>query len=223
MRVLIFLFAVMLLFTACKELGDTIYEPPVIESLVLSPVGPVLPGDTVTAVVTAKNPEKGTLSYGWEVSPDKGNFLPPKDINVVKWIAPPEGDEYSIKAIVRNEKKQTVTKNITVLSLEKPYVKITSPSNNENFLIGNMINVEATAYHGNDLSKVWLLADNVYVDSSSWNSSNNYILHFTPDSTLVGPLQLKVLAEALNLPGNINSDYVNVNIQGIIMKSGDKN
>jgi hypothetical protein len=206
---------------SCKELGEAIYESPQIKSLEISPGGTVLPGDTVTAVVSADNPEKGTLSYSWEVSPDRGVFLPPTDMDTIKWIAPLVGDEYTIKAIVRNDKKSTETKNVVVQSLDKPYVRIISPANNSYFAQMQEIEVIATAYHDNNLSKVWLLIDNVVVDSLDWNSSDEYKFNYSPDLTKIGEVELRVMAEALGNQGNTSSDYVTVSIEGIVPKTGN--
>ena len=85
-----------------------------------------------------------------------------------------------------------------------------------------MIEIKATAYHDNDLSKVWLLVNNVYMDSLNWNPSNNYIFYYTPDfSVNPGPAELTVLAEAFDQPGNISFDHVTVNIEGIVPKTGN--
>ena len=68
MMKILLIFSVLFAVMSCKELGDAIYEPPVIESFELIYDEPVLPLDTVTAFVSASNPEKGELSYSWEVS-----------------------------------------------------------------------------------------------------------------------------------------------------------
>jgi hypothetical protein len=203
----------------CKELGDAIYEPPVINSFELKPDGSVYQGDTLRAVVKAVNPEKGKLTYKWEAL-DGGTFIPPFDLDSILWIAPFEGGEKRIRAVVSNDKEARRTNSVVVQSLGKPLVRILSPSTGENFLINQPIEVEATAYHDNDLSKVWLLVNDVPADSQSWTSSNNYLLRFTPTDTFVGPLELKVFAEVLNQPGNTNADYITVFVQGIIQKTG---
>ena len=220
MKVLLIL-SILFALISCKEIGDAIYEPPQIKSLELTPAGTVLPGDTVTALVSAENPEKGSLSYSWEVSPDRGLFLPPTDMESIRWIAPLVGDEYTIKVIVRNDKRSTETKNIVVQSLDNPYVRILSPANNSYYAQMQEIEVVATAYHDNDLSWVWLLVDNVIVDSLSWNSSDEYKFKYSPNLTKIGQVELRVMAEALNNPGNTSSDYVTVSIEGIVPKTGN--
>jgi len=215
----LFLILFVLIIMSCKELGDAIqkYEPPIIKDLLLS-ANVVIPGDTITATVTATNPEKGVLTYSWE-APDGGQFVPPVDAETVKWVAPFEGKSYRIRSVVRNNEKSTLQKSVTVQSLNKPLVTITMPENDDFFVQGERIEIKATAYHDNDLSKVWLLVNNVYVDSLNWNPSNEYIFYYIPGPTIIGPTELTVLAEVFNQPGNTSSDYVTVSIEGILPKA----
>lgn len=204
--------------TKSAEVTVRSYLKPVIEGLTLSQ-NIVIPGDTVVATVTATNPEKGILTYSWQ-APDGGQFIPPTNANTVKWIAPFIGKVYKIKAIVSNEETSTRTAEVTVQSLNNPFVQILSPSNNDYFVQMQQIRVDVSAYHDNHLSKVWLLLDNVYIDSLGWNSSNIYVFDFKPDLSVVGQVELKVIAEVFNQPGNTASDYVMINIEGILPKTG---
>jgi hypothetical protein len=222
MKYLIIL-SVFVLFISCKELGEAIYESPVIESFELTPDGPVFPLDTVTAVVIASNPEKGTLIYEWDVDPEdyEAQLIPPLNANTVRWIAPFEGGEYTITAIVRNDKKKTRSADIIVQSLEKPYVRINEPSNSDYFVQGQQIEIVADAFHPNNLTQVWLEVAGVSIEIKDYNSSDRYTFSYTPDSTVLGPVELKVTAEANTIPtGNTSSDYVIVNVEGILPKAG---
>lgn len=222
MKFVIILLLIASLWMACKELGDTIYEPPLINSLTLTPDGTILPGDSVKAIVKASNPEKGSLTYQWE-APDGGTFLPPADLDSIIWIAPFQGGEYRIRAIVSNDKESRETNRIDVQSLDKPLVKILSPANQQSFIVGQEMTINAEAYHDNDLSRVVLLLNNMPADTLGSYSSHNYLFHFTADTSSVGPLEIKVLAEVLNQPTNTNFDYVTVYIQGVIQKAGVSN
>ncbi len=219
MKILIIFTLCLLFMISCDKLGDVIYEAPVIESFTITPDVPVFPGDTVTAEVEATNPEKGILTYKWE-NPDGGQFIPPIDLNSVKWIAPLQGGEYRIRIVVKNDDESRDTKRATVQNLEKPYVKILAPANNENFIVGENIEVNVSAFHDNDLSQVWLLVQDRAVDSLSWNSSNSYNFSFIPDTSYFGSVEIKAMAEVFNQPGNTNLDYVNVYINRVILKSG---
>lgn len=220
MKTLIIIILSAFLLGACDKLGNVLYEPPVIESFVLSPDEAVLPGDTIRAIVVATNPEKGILSYKWE-APDGGQFIPPIDRDSVKWIAPLQGGDYGIRIVVKNDDESKQIKHATVLSLDKPYVKINSPANNDNFIVGDNIEIGVSAYHDNQLSRVLLLVQDSIVDSLGWNSSDTYTFLFTPDSSHIGPIEIKVTAEAAGTPGNTNSDYINIFINSVILKSGN--
>lgn len=204
--------------TKTAEVTVRSYEKPIIEDLDLSS-NVVYPGDTVVATVTATNPEKGVLTYAWE-APDGGQFIPPTDEVTVQWVAPFIGKSYRIRAVVSNDEKSTLTKSVTVQSLTKPFVQILSPEDNEYFIQGGEIEISVNAYHDNHLSQVWLLVDNVFVDSLAWDASNNYIFKYVPDFSIVGETELKILAEVFNQPGNTASDYVTVSIEGILPKPG---
>ena len=62
--------------------------------------------------------------------------------------------------------------------------------------------------------------DNIVVDSLDWNSSDDYQFTYHPDLSTLGEIELRVMAEALEQPGNRGSDYITVSIEGILPKTG---
>jgi len=195
------------------------YEKPIIEKVDASP-GTVNPGDTVTAVVVATNPEDGPLTYSWSSDPNRGQFIQPANNDTVFWIAPIIGDTYTLKVIVRNEKPNSGQDIVTVQSSLNPLVDISSPKEGTFFVQNETIEVTTSAYHDNKLSFVRLFANGKQVAEKGYSAQNDYNFSFQTDSTMVGNLIIKVVAEAFNQPGNIGSDSVIVSVEGILPKRG---
>ncbi|KAA3617264.1 MAG: hypothetical protein D8M58_03240 [Calditrichaeota bacterium] len=195
------------------------YEKPIIEKVDVFP-GTVNPGDTVTAIVVATNPEDGLLTYSWSSDPNRGQFIQPANKDTVYWIAPLIGDTYTLKVTVRNEKSNTGQDVVIVQSSVNPLVNITSPKTNEFFVQNTNIDVELTAYHDNSLAYVRLFVNGIQKGEQNYDASNNYLFSFTTDSSMVGPTTIEVVAAAFNKPDNTGSDLVVVNVEGILPKSG---
>lgn len=224
MKKIICLSLILFVFYACDKVGDIIkgddYQKPEIENLMLSQNN-INPGDTVTAEVKATNPEKGQLTYSWSSSPSGGQFIPPTDENIIKWVAPGAGGEYTIKAIVKNEKKSDdIQKKVNVQSPENPLVNILSPKNGEFFVQNNSIEVTATAYHDNSLSYVKIMAGD-FLNQKDFEASNHYSFTVPTNAGMVGKLVIKIEAEAFGDHGNTGVDSVTVNVEGIIFKRGE--
>ena len=208
---------------SCDKVGDIIdneaYDPPVINDLKLTP-SVVYPGDTLKAVVTATNPEKGLMTYNWVAT--GGQFIQPANEDTVYWIAPFQGGNYDITVTVSNEKKdKKATEKVNVISSIKPIVEIQNPEQGAFFVPGEQILVNAVAFHDNGLNFVKLFAGDIAVDSTDFNSSNEYQLIYESNFSMIGSVTLKIEAEAFGQKGNTGMDSVIVNIEGILPKTGN--
>lgn len=191
------------------------HSAPEIETIQFFPVE-AFPGDTVTASITAKDPEGASLSYQWEISPARGVVLGTTDQPVLKWLAPLEGGLYRFEVTVSNQYKEAKTsRQYRVLDLQKPLVQIHRPENGEYFTQLQSIEVEAEAYHSNGILKVELWVNDSLITIMPRVAGDLYAASFVPDTTFLGTTILKVMAEAA-LTHTINSDSVRISVEGIL-------
>ncbi len=211
--------SLLITFIACDP--ETLFRSsPVIDVIQINP-NRVNPYDTVFASVVASNPEEGSLSYGWSVSPNNGFFLDPTDGVSVRWIAPTSGGDYVFKVVVSNAFKTTErTGSVKVIEAGDPLVRISSPQHNEYFVQMQEIDITAEAFHNNGIYKVQLFIRDVLISEQSGLSSNTYQYSFIPDSSYLGITEIKVNAIA-NFTFTKGADSVEVNIEGIIPKIQD--
>lgn len=194
-------------------------QPPVIDDIRTdNDIYKVYPGDTVTVVVTATNPEEGSLSYAW--SADGGDLLLPHNRDEVKWVAPNiGGGHFTIEVTVSNvsDKSATADIQIEVISQDNPTVQILSPDEGEFLVQFTEITISANASHPNGLQSVKLLVnDTLKATLPPQNNSNLYEFDYALD--LPGGLNtFKVEAAAKNT-GFIGSDSVTVSIEVILPK-----
>jgi len=206
-------------FMACDP--ETLFRnSPVINIIQISP-NRVNPFDTVYASVVASNPEEGSLSYDWSVSPNQGPFLDPTDGISVRWIAPTTGGDYVFKVVVSNSWKTTErTGSVKVIEAGDPLVRILSPQQNEYFVQWQEIDIMVEAFHNNGIQKVQLFVRDVFISEQSGISSNSYQFSFIPDTSYLGITEIKIKANA-NFSLTEGADSLNVNIEGVIPKIQD--
>lgn len=203
-----------LLFISCD--ADKLFrKAPVIEEINVNP-DRVNPFDTVYAEVKATNPEEGSLSYHWSVSPDRGLFLDPIDGIATRWIAPTNGGDYIFQVEVSNSYKSAErTKSVKVVETGVPFVQILIPENDDYFVQLSEIEIQAEAFHNNGIDKVQLYVEDSLIIEKSGSSSNEYSFIFTPDTTLLGKTEIKIEAIANFVP-TVGVDSIIVNIEGIL-------
>ena len=87
---------------------------PVIDSLVLSSSN-VTPGATITATVTAHDPDAGdTLSYAWTVSPSKSGVFSAPTAATTNWTAPTTAGAYTLTIAVTDTHGGTASASVVV-------------------------------------------------------------------------------------------------------------
>jgi len=141
-----FLIGLYLSLLACDP--EAIFRnAPVIDLIDISP-NRVNPYDTVYATVNATNPEEGSLTFQWSVSPERGPFLDPVDSRSVRWIAPTSGGDYVFKVVVSNSYKSTDrTGTVRVIEGGDPLVRIVFPQEDDYFIQMQEIEIIADAVH----------------------------------------------------------------------------
>ena len=190
---------------------------PNVEVISVSP-SQVNPFDTVYAEVNAINPEEGTLSYQWSVSPEAGLFIDQTDRRTTRWIAPTSGGVYTFKIVVSNDYKSAErTASVTVIEPTIPIVKILAPENGGYFVQGQEISINVEARHSNGINKLRLYINEIFTQELGGQSSVNYSFSFVPDTAYLGETELEVEALA-NFTGTIGTDSISVNIEGILPK-----
>jgi hypothetical protein len=188
---------------------------PVIEQLSVLPER-VNPFDTVYASVTATNPEEGILSYQWSVSPERGFFLEGTSGASTRWIAPTVGGDYTFKIMVSNDFKSTErTAPVRVVEAGNPLVRILAPANDDYFVQRSPIEIRTEAFHNNGINRIQLFVKDFFISEQSGSSTNSYQFSFTPDSTYLGKVEIKIAAVA-NFVSTVGADSVVVNIEGIV-------
>lgn len=105
--------------------------------------------------------------------------------------------------------------DVVVLSTRKPVVSIDTPQNGMHFIQFTTIPVKASAYHENGISKVWFLVNETVKDSSDYSNTDIYNFSFSPDSTILGETELKVMAEAATVSVKGETSVV-IFIEGIL-------
>ena len=173
----------------------------------------VNPGDTVIVTVTATNPEDGALDYSW--SKTGGTLLQPINSSEIKWKMPVEGDKYYITVTVTNQKDKSVSKSleVEVVSPTKPYVNITSPNNGDYFVQYENIEIQAIAYHQNDILEIRLFINDSLKQNFSGHPSENYSFNYEL-SDYTGDTEIKV--QAVSTYGYIGKDSILIKVEGII-------
>lgn len=190
-------------------------DAPVIEEIIIQP-NRVNPFDTVYAQVRATNPEEGSLSYQWSVSPSRGLFLDPLDGSAVRWLAPTVGGDYTFKVVIKNSYKSAEqTGTVKVIEPTAPLVRITYPQDEDYFIQLSEIAIKADALHNNGINKVQLYVNDNFLNEQSGSPTNKYEFSFTPDSTYLGLTEIKIQAIA-NFSLTVGADSVTVNIEGIL-------
>lgn len=210
------LFIFLLLAIACDP--ETLFRnAPTVQLISVTP-GQVNPFDTVYAEVNAVNPEEGTLSYQWSVSPEAGVFIDPSDQRTTRWTAPTSGGVYTFKIMVSNDYKSAErSASVTVIEPTIPIVEISSPEDGDYFVQGQEIPIEVEARHSNGINKVRLFVrDNLLIEKSG-NPSNNYLFTFTPDSSYLGEAVIKLEAIA-NFTAASGIDSISIFVEGILPK-----
>lgn len=198
------------------ECSSDIFEtvkPPKINRLTASSYE-VNPGDTVIVTVEIEDTDK-TYDYTW--SKDGGTFIPPEDQPQINWIAPAVGGTYHLGITVTNEDKSSDKEiSITVRSLEKPLVEITSPKSGEFVVQYSQISIEADAQHNNGIQQVHLYINDIVRDNLGGHESSLYKFSYKlSDTEPVGKIEIKVRAIA-RVTGVAGQDSITVVAEGIV-------
>ncbi len=205
------------LSSSCDELLNP-NNPPVIEAVfTTNDIYTVNPGDTVTVVVRASDPQDSQLFYRWEAS--GGELLLPTDRDSVRWAAPPVGGTYQISVTVSNvhDKSSEGALSIEVISQENPTVTILSPANGDFVVQHRLITISASAFHVNGLQSVALFVDDTLrAQQAGHANSNRYDFDFRTDLP-AGLHRIRVTAAANN-SGRTGEDQVDITVEGIITR-----
>jgi hypothetical protein len=193
-------------------------QAPVIESIrTANDIYNVNPGDTVTVIVVATNPEEGPLSFSWTAS--GGDLLLPHDREQVTWVAPGAGGgRYTIEVIVSNtaDKSTTTSVTIEVISQAAPSVQILSPAEGDFVIQFSEIIISASAFHDNGLQRVSLFVNDSLEQNLPSHSGNTYNFQYILELP-GGDNTFRVEALANNT-GISGSDEVTVSVEVILPK-----
>lgn len=214
--------AILVLLTlACGSQLDKIFgspDPPEIERIhTVDDRYEADPGDTLTVVVTASNPEEGALSYHWSTS--GGTLLQPVNRDTVRWVAPNAGGFYTISVSVSNTAEDPAEAEVTiqVFSQEAPAVQITAPANGDDLVQFSTVTISASAFHVNGLQSITLwVNDSLRASRPPLPGTGSYEFDLYLDLP-GGPNILRVVATA-NGTGLTGSDAVTVTIEEILPK-----
>ena len=102
--------------TAQQAVAPTPFQNsvPVIDALVLSSTS-VAPGATITAAVTAHDPDAGdTLTYAWTVSPAKSGVFSAPTAATTNWTAPTTTGAYTLTIAVTDSHSATTSASVVV-------------------------------------------------------------------------------------------------------------
>lgn len=217
-KILPALFAITAIYLSCDSNIFDPKQPPVIENIRSeNDIYEVNPGDTVTVVVTATNPEEGPLSYAWTA--DGGELLLPRDREQITWVAPGvSGGSYTIEVSVSNTADLSTTGSVTivVISQAAPSVQISSPRNGAFVIQFTEITISASAFHVNGLQRVNLFVNDSLEQTLPPRSGNTYNFQYVLNLP-GGDNTFRVEAVANNT-GITGSDEVTVSVEVILPK-----
>jgi hypothetical protein len=196
---------------SCEELGSLINanKPPAIDR-VFALRDHLLPTDTTTVIIEARDPEGGALSYEW--STDGGTLSSTSGRHVI-WTAPNIGGSYKISVKARDDKRGETQGQVTIIVLEeeKPTVKIVEPTDGA-FIPGlGFFDIKALASHRNGIQRVEFQVGTkiLGIDTSlpyqhSWQVEG-----------LSGPATIIVRAYRAGAAGEPGIDSVRVSVEGV--------
>ena len=215
-RIVAYLCMVLILQMSSCGLEDLIKEvnPPEVSTIYSTAENfSVNPGDTILFWVIASDPEGGSLSYLWTLN--AGEIIGSAQRDTLKWKAPLSGGEFPIWVKVsKSEKSITREENITVISLQRPYVKILKPVRDTFLVQYQTTTVTALAFHENGLMQVNLWVNDTLVSSQSGNSASEYNFLWN-GSASAGTAEIKISAVSKKTTMT-GSDSINVSLEGII-------
>ncbi len=203
---------------ACEGVEDIFKDKkPVIsdDGIQFSTSDIVYPSDTVKAWISASNPDKGPLEYKWSERLSRGVFAGANDRDTVRWYAT-SGGSYNLKIKVTNDKGSASTdRDITVISPQNPLVNITSPKENEYFVISQTVEINVIADHANGIASVRFYANDSLAAQLPGNLRGTYEFDLNLDRPeLVGKTVIKV--EAVSTSTTTGSDEITIDVGGII-------
>ncbi|MGH7455178.1 MAG: Ig-like domain-containing protein [bacterium] len=196
---------------SCEELGSLIQanKPPAIDR-VFALRDHLLPTDTTTVIVEARDPEGGALSYEWI---NEGGRLSSTSGRHVLWTAPDIGGSYKISVKARDDKRGETQGQVTIIVLEdeKPTVKVVEPTDGA-FIPGlDVFDIKALANHRNGIQRVEF---QVGTKNLGTDSSFPY-QHSWQVEGLSGPATIIVKAFRAGAAGEPGVDSVRVNVEGV--------
>lgn len=217
-KILLVLIILAAIYTGCDSDLFRSKEAPVIESIrTANDIYKVNPGDTVTVIVVAVNPEEGPLSYAWTAN--GGELILPHDREQVTWVAPGAGGGfYTIEVTVSNtaDKSAAASVTIEVISQATPPVQILSPTEGAFVIQFSEITISASAYHDNGLQRVSLFVNDSLEQTLPPYSGNIYNFQYVLNLP-GGDNTFRVEAVANNT-GITGSDEVTVSVEVILPK-----
>ena len=207
-----------LLYSGCDpdlfKTEDEIEPPSVSDIYSDHPSFQVYVGDTAYFWVVASDPGGEALSYNWNKS--AGNFLTPPDADSVLWRAPVQGGTATIQVNVSNsEKTSDRSKDVNVLSLEKPSVNIIIPAVQSYLVQYEQVEIKAEAFHDNGISYAAFFVNDSLLGLVDGNQSNQYEFIWERADP-AGVTEIKVAAYA-NITGAIGADSITVQIEGVVL------
>lgn len=217
------------IFITCSGIDDLIYDRhPELSPMQIS-ASNVSPFDTVYASIEAKNPIDGILDYKWTVKnlgsgKSVNNTIDgPADLDSVRWIAPIEGGMYEIKVTVSNTAKEASdSRQVEVVTSEKPVVDIHKPEANDYFTAGQAFVIEVHAEHVNGLSWVKAFLNDSLIGQSNQNNNGIYQFNALANNSLAGKTLVRIEAKTASVD-SVGAASVEIEIGGIIPGKNGRN
>jgi len=197
------------LLLSCNVVDKLVNTPPVIESVTADRTLCTV-GDTLGVQVKARDVDDDPLSASW--TSDGGVFISRQGMQV-EWVAPSQPGLFTLRVTVSDDKggesEDRIT--ITVLSREKPTIRITQPVDGAMIPALGSLKVEVTAEPVGFISVAFLFNGvKRAVDAASPYATE------LPLTGLSGPLLIEAVASRTDQPAMSSADSVRILVQGVI-------
>jgi hypothetical protein len=197
------------LLFSCNVVDKLANTPPVIEKVAADRTLCTV-GDTLGVQVKARDVDDDPLSASWTA--DGGVFIGQQGMKV-EWVAPSQPGVFTLRVTVSDDKGGDTDDRITitVLSREKPTVRITRPLDGALITALGNLKVEVTAEPIGFISVAFL-----------FNGVRKAVDAAPPYSTelalagLSGPLRIEAIASRTDQPAMSSADSVRIIVQGVI-------
>jgi hypothetical protein len=172
------------------------------------------PGTRHLFWINAKDPEGKYLVLKWQII--GGELIGRTDNDTVLWQLPSIGGNYTISVKISNDQGETSrSREVTVLSYEKPVVKIARPQDGDFIVQHSITDVEVTAFHELGIRLLQFYINDSLISRQEGKTSGDYIFSW---NVIQDTILAEIKVTAISMTTAVSAaDSITVNIEGFIL------